>query len=76
MAVWRRILQFECNTKKFFLVSWLTGVTSSAGMGIVHENANFCGSETDFLGRKKKVCGKNKSTVQKKKKEAPVLVPH
>ena len=46
-----------------------------AGMGIVHGNANFCCSETDFLQREKK---KKKIVRRKKnqwcqKKEAPVL---
>ena len=48
-----------------------------SGIGIVRGNANFCGSETDFLPRKKIVLREKKSVVRKKrKKEAPVLVLH
>ena len=38
-------------------------------MGIVRENANFCGIETDFSRRKTTVRGEKKSAVQKKKKK-------
>ena len=38
-------------------------------MEISHENANFCGSETDFLWRKKTVRGEKKLVVQKKRRE-------
>ena len=43
-----------------------------AGMGIVHENANFHSSETDSA-QKKNIHREKKSWVQKK--ETPVLVP-
>ena len=46
-------------------------------MGTVHENANFCGSETDFPGGwgGMSVCGE-KIWGYQKKKEAPVLAWH
>ena len=37
----------------------------TTGVGIVRENANFRGSETDFPWRKTVVCGEKKSGVQK-----------
>ena len=47
------------------------------GMGIVCENANFCGSESDFpQGGKNWLHGEQKNwgtQKKKKKKEAPVL---
>ena len=51
----------------------------ASGIEIVHENANFCGSETDFPQREKncpwgKEIGGTKK--EEKKKEAAVLVPH
>ena len=45
-------------------------------MGIVHENANFHGSETDFARIKKKIVCRGKEigcTKNKRKKEALVL---
>ena len=55
----------------------------TAGIEIVHENANFCGSKTDFPQRKTIVPGETKLAVQKKKggggvgrREAPGLVRH
>ena len=39
----------------------------TAGIEIVHENANFCGSKTDFPQRKTIVPGETKLAVQKKK---------
>ena len=37
----------------------------TTGMGIVRENVNFCGDETDFPWRKTVVCGEKKLGVQK-----------
>ena len=39
------------------------------GKGIVRENANFRGSETDSPRREKKIHGEKKSAVQKRKKK-------
>ena len=43
-------------------------------MGIVHENTNFHGSETNFAQEKKLSSGKKIGG--NKEKEAPVLAPH
>ena len=63
----------------------ISGLKSAhiSGMGIVHKNSNFCGSETHSAQRKncpwEKQIGANKKKKKekkKRKKEAPVLVLH
>ena len=48
------------------------------GMGIVHENENFCSSEADSAEREKLVCREKRSggTIKKKRKRKHLLVPH
>ena len=56
---------------------WQEEATGSCtGMGIVSENANFWGSETDSMERENCLREKDIGGTKKRKEEALVLVPH